>query len=190
MFRPVDELTELALAASDGDRLALGAFIRRAHPAVWQLCARLTDPSLADDMTQEVFVRAWQGLGRFRQDSTAQTWVLGIAYLVCAEQWRRDRRQLGIQRRLQVRARTRRAQVSDHAERVVLEDLLGSLGNERRAALVLTQILGLSYAEAAEVCRCEVGTIRSRVARARAQLVDLASERANPPIRGESARNG
>jgi RNA polymerase sigma-70 factor (ECF subfamily) len=60
----------------------------------------------------------------------------------------------------------------DPADAVLLTQLLTGLDPQRRAAFVLTQLLGLSYAEAAEVCGCPVGTIRSRVARARANLAN------------------
>jgi RNA polymerase sigma-70 factor (ECF subfamily) len=53
--------------------------------------------------------------------------------------------------------------------------LVGALSDDRREAFVLTQMLGLSYAEAAEVCGCEIGTIRSRVSRARADLIEQAA---------------
>jgi len=56
---------------------------------------------------------------------------------------------------------------------VALLDLLAALPDERREAFVLTQLMGLPYAEAAEVSDCPVGTVRSRVAWARATLVDL-----------------
>jgi RNA polymerase sigma-70 factor (ECF subfamily) len=55
---------------------------------------------------------------------------------------------------------------------VSVRALIAGLEPERREAFVLTQVVGLSYAEAADVCSCPVGTIRSRVARARADLVD------------------
>ena len=58
------------------------------------------------------------------------------------------------------------------AEGATVNDLLARLDVDRREAFVLTQLLGLSYAEAADVAGCPVGTIRSRVARARADLVD------------------
>lgn len=57
------------------------------------------------------------------------------------------------------------------ASGVELDRLLENLDVDRRAAFVLTQVLGLEYAEAAQVCNCPVGTIRSRVARARADLI-------------------
>ena len=59
---------------------------------------------------------------------------------------------------------------------VEIRILLDGLDPERREALVLTQVLGLSYAEAAEVCGCPIGTIRSRVARDRDRLVRAANE--------------
>ena len=59
----------------------------------------------------------------------------------------------------------------DASGQVAAANLLARLSPERREAFVLTQVLGLSYAEAAEVCGCPVGTIRSRVARARMDLM-------------------
>ena len=60
---------------------------------------------------------------------------------------------------------------ADPADAVTLDALLATLTRERREAFVLTQLVGLSYAEVADVCGCPVGTVRSRVARARADLV-------------------
>lgn len=57
-------------------------------------------------------------------------------------------------------------------ELVELDDVLATLDEDRRSAFVLTQLLGYSYQEAAEVCGCPVGTIRSRVARARGDLIE------------------
>lgn len=60
---------------------------------------------------------------------------------------------------------------SDSGGRIEVEQALARLDPERRVALVLTQLMGFSYAETAEICGCPVGTVRSRVARARAELV-------------------
>jgi RNA polymerase sigma-70 factor (ECF subfamily) len=54
---------------------------------------------------------------------------------------------------------------------VVLSEVVASLDPDRREAFVLTQVLGLSYAETAEICGCEIGTVRSRVSRARSTMV-------------------
>src|SRR5690606_33892343 len=80
----VDELTRLAMAAGAGDRVAMTAFVRRTQPEVWRLCARLGDRDVADDLTQEVYLRALPALVRFRADASARTWLLQIARHVCA----------------------------------------------------------------------------------------------------------
>jgi RNA polymerase sigma-70 factor, ECF subfamily len=175
----VDELTRLALAAGTGDRVALEAFVRRAQPDVWRLCAHLGGRSDADDLTQEAFVRAIGALSGFRAESSARTWLLAIARRTCVDGVRRAVRRRRLQERLAWSA------VPDAAEPAPaggaeVDELVGRLDPDRRAAFVLTQVLGLPYHEAAEVCGCPVGTIRSRVARARRDLVTWlqAAERA------------
>ena len=171
MAGPTDELTELLLAAQDGDQLALSAWIRRSQAEVWRLCAQLVSRDQADDVTQEVFLRAYRALPAFRGDSSARTWLLSIARRTCADAVR------DLRRRRKLAARFERpADEPDPARAVTVEALLAGLDPERRLAFVLTQVLGLSYADAAEICACPVGTIRSRVARARADLVERLGE--------------
>jgi len=164
----VDEWTRLALAAQGGDQVALAALVRRSQPDVWRLCAHLAGRSRADDLTQETFLRMWTALPRYRQQASVRTWLLAIARNTAIDG---------------LRAASRRPQVvelvddpagsvsPDPAGLVTTERLLATLAPDRRLALFLTQILGLSYVEAAAVCEVPVGTIRSRVARARQQLV-------------------
>ena len=165
----VDDLTRTALEARDGDVAALGRFVRASQVEVWRLAAHLVDREAADDITQETYERALKALARFRGDSSARTWLLTIARHTCADTIRR-------RRRMRVREDRLRALAEDRSERVdegfELDELLAGLDPDRRASFVLTQVLGYSYAEAAEVCECPVGTIRSRVARARAELAE------------------
>jgi RNA polymerase sigma-70 factor (ECF subfamily) len=136
---------------------------------VWRLCAHLVDRQAADDLAQDVYLRAWTALPGWRGEASARTWVLAIARRTCAQAIRRRSRQ----RSLPVETASGDHRVlPDPAGAVLLSQLIGRLEPQRRAAFVLTQLLGLSYAEAAEVCGCPVGTIRSRVARARADLTD------------------
>ncbi len=74
------------------------------------------------------------------------------------------------------------------AEGAAVADLLARLDADRREAFVLTQLIGLPYAEAAEVAGCPVGTIRSRVARARADLVASLDESASSDRHGDATR--
>ncbi|WP_327120477.1 RNA polymerase sigma factor SigC [Nocardia sp. NBC_01730] len=169
-----EQLTALALSAGAGDRNALEDFIRSTQRDVWRFVAHLTDVQSADDLTQETFLRAMGSLPRFAGRSTARTWLLSIARRVVVDRFRN------------VAARPKSAHVPDwsqtldqrpdrrapdFSEEVALNDLLCGLPQDRREAFVLTQVLGMSYAEAAQTVGCPVGTIRSRVARARETLV-------------------
>jgi RNA polymerase sigma-70 factor (ECF subfamily) len=160
-----DELTEVALRARRGDASAAAAFVRATQADVWRLCAHLGSTADADDLTQDTYARAFASLHRFVGRSSARTWLLSIARRACADAVRsaqRDRRHPVVGAR----------PVDDPAASVSVRALIAGLEPERREAFVLTQVVGLSYAEAADVCSCPVGTIRSRVARARADLVD------------------
>jgi RNA polymerase sigma-70 factor, ECF subfamily len=166
----VDELTRLLVAGRNGDRSALSAAIRRAQPDVWRLAAHLVGRHDADDVTQDVFLRAYRSLPGFRAESSGRTWLLTITRCVCAGVVRRARRR----RRLQDRLRAHHpADVVPALDGVVgLDHLVSGLDDDRHLAFVLTQVLGCSYAEAAEICGTAVGTIRSRIARARSDLLD------------------
>ena len=63
--------------------------------------------------------------------------------------------------------------MNDPTGRVDLDELLGALDDDRRSAFVLTQVLGLHYDEAADVLGCPIGTVRSRVSRARTDLIEM-----------------
>ena len=180
----MDDLTDLALAAAAGDRVALAAFVRRTQADVWRLCAHLSDRDQADDLTQEVYLRAIPALARFRGDAPARTWLLSIARHTCADGVRRRQRYRGLLDRLRAGEpdAARRAGGADPAGHVAVDALVRMLPAERREAFVLTQVLGLSYEEAARVCSCPVGTIRSRVARARDGLIAGLGGRAEAEI--------
>lgn len=171
------EMTALALAAARGDDAAAARFVRASQAEVWRLVAHLADRQAADDLTQETYLRAFRALPRFRGDSSARTWLLSIARRVAADHLRsRERRPQTVTDG----ATDPPAAGTDPAEHLPLSLLLARLDPERREAFVLTQLLGLSYAETGEVCACPVGTVRSRVARARADLVGA--------LRGDSGR--
>ena len=182
----MDELERYVAAAVEGDALAAAALVRATQSDVWRLCAALGDRASADDLTQETYLRAFGSLHRFEGRSSLRTWLLAIARRVCADAVRSARR-----RRLTLvgdDAVLEALDGGDGADRVgegvVVGDLLARLTPDRREAFVLTQLLGLSYAEAAEVAGCPVGTIRSRVARARDDLVVAVTAREDDAARG------
>nr|WP_320065346.1 sigma-70 family RNA polymerase sigma factor [Micromonospora sp. RTGN7] len=159
------------MAAREGDPVAQAAFVRATQAEVWRFAAALVDRDSADDLTQETYLRAFRALPGFEGRSSVRTWLLGITRRACADHLRTVVRRRRLTERLVAHAHTDRP-YPDPAGQLGAADLVRRLPAERRAAFVLTQLLGLSYAEAAAVEGVPVGTIRSRVARARVDLVD------------------
>jgi RNA polymerase sigma-70 factor (ECF subfamily) len=171
-----DRLTRLALAAGTGDAAAVAAFVTATQAEVWLFCAHLAGHRHADDLTQETYLRAFTALPRFAARSTVRTWLLSIARRAAADHFRAEARRLAAtDDDWRTAAERNQPRVPGVADTVVLRELIRGLEPDRRAAFVLTQILGLAYAEAAAVCGCPVGTVRSRVARAREDLVRAAT---------------
>jgi RNA polymerase sigma-70 factor, ECF subfamily len=176
----VDHLTRLLVAARDGDRVALDRFVAETQADVWRMCRYLGDAQFADDLSQETYERAIGSIHRFRADGSARGWLLTIARRTCVDHTRRAGRRRRLDQAVfdDITAGAVAGSLSapDLSGRVDLDDLLAQLEVERRSAFVLTQVLGLRYDEAAEVLDCPVGTIRSRVARARGDLVAMMRE--------------
>lgn len=182
------DLTAWALAAGRGDRTALAAFVRGTQRDVHRFVAHLGSPAEADDLAQETYLRALAALPRFGGRSSARTWLLAIARHTVLDAARRASRRPQTTSVDDWDTLAATASSSDPPPSVVddaqrLRGLVAALADDRREAFVLTQLLDLSYAEAADVCGCPVGTIRSRVARARQDLVVAMDGRSAGPRR-------
>lgn len=183
-----ESITAWALAARGGDPEAVERFVGALHRDVRRFVAHLcADPQAVDDLAQDTFLRALGSLHRFEGRCSARTWLLSIARRAVTDSFR------------YAAARPRLSDVPDwrlaveHAQPrglpgfddgIALADLLGALPEERREAFVLTQMLGLSYEDAAELTGCPVGTVRSRVSRARSTLVRLLAAAEGRPEEG------
>jgi RNA polymerase sigma-70 factor (ECF subfamily) len=170
----VEDVTSLARRAGQGDRSALAEFVRATQADVWRLCARLGGRHLADDLTQETYLRALPALRSFRGDASARTWILAIARRTVADAIRASTRRRRVER--DAAGAAPGAIEADASGSISIHAAVDGLDDDQRAAFVLTQVLGLSYAETAIVCGCPVGTIRSRLARAREHLVAALGE--------------
>ncbi|PTM99735.1 sigma-70 family RNA polymerase sigma factor [Streptomyces sp. VMFN-G11Ma] len=181
----VDEsMTAWALAARGGDPDAVAQFVIALQRDVQRYVAHLCgDPQAVEDLAQDTFLRALGSLHRFEGRSSARAWLLSIARRAVVDSYR------------YAAARPRLSDVPDWQlavelaqprdlpgfdDGVALLDLLAALPDERREAFILTQLLGLPYAEAAEFSDCPIGTVRSRVARARSTLLSLLDEAEEP----------
>lgn len=166
----MDPLTRTLLDAQRGDDAALERFVRATQHDVASLCRYLGDPDSAEDLVQETYQRAFASLHRFRATGPAAHWLLTIARRTCADSARRRSRRRRLERRVAGFSHELEGRPSDGSA-VELDELVLLLDDDRRAAFVLTQLHGLRYDEAAAVLDVPIGTIRSRVSRAREQLV-------------------
>jgi RNA polymerase sigma-70 factor, ECF subfamily len=157
----------LVRAASTGDTDAFAELVRAYQGPVQRFLRHLLgDATLAEDVAQETFVRAYQRMASFRSESKFSTWVFSIARNAGVDAVRARGRRL----RLVDRAPTPSPAVHPEASAELAAALAG-LPTELREPLLLVEVLGLTYREAADVLTMPEGTVKSRVFRARQVLV-------------------
>lgn len=166
----MDLLTSTALKARDGDRVALEGLMRLVQGDVWRLCKYMVDAQSADDLAQDALIKMIGSLHRVTAEHNVRAWTLGIARHTCLDEIRRRQRRRKLQKDYEG---TRPVLVSAEDSSLDLRELIAHIDIGRRDAFVLTQLVGLSYEEVAEMCECPIGTVRSRVARARLDLQTL-----------------
>ncbi|MEU2490987.1 sigma-70 family RNA polymerase sigma factor [Streptomyces sp. NPDC007883] len=184
-----ETVTRLALTARTGDSAAVEQFVRALHRDIWRYVAYLSaDRQAADDLTQETFLRALGSLHRFEGRSSARTWLLSIARRTVVDSLRHAAARPRLSDRDDWQAVAEETQprgMPGFEDGIALAELLAQIPAERREAFVVTQLLGLPYAEAAEAMGCPIGTVRSRVARARTSLIGLLTD-GDAPTAGEN----
>ncbi|WP_344079169.1 sigma-70 family RNA polymerase sigma factor [Luedemannella helvata] len=167
------EITQLALAAGRGDRAAAGALVAATQSDLLRFLTYLVGAGIAEDLAQETYLRAMRALPSFAGLSSARTWLMSIARRTAVDHIRTATRRPRLANLTDWQSAAEAApgqRQGGFEDGVLLADLIRALPDERREAFVATQLLGMSYEEAAEVCECPIGTIRSRVARARGDL--------------------
>lgn len=174
-MRDDEQATAWALAARSGDADATQQFVRATQLDVRRYVTHLSqDVQAADDLVQDTYLRALRALPGFEGRSPARTWLLAIARHAVADRFRAGACRPRNAVTDDWQAAAERAQprgLPGFEEGVALGELLARTEPRRREAFVLTQMLGLSYEQAAEVIGCPLGTVRSRVARARESLI-------------------
>ncbi len=153
--------------AAAGDRAAFVALVHLYQDPVWRFLTRLVgDPGLAEDLTQETFVKVHGALGSFGGRSRFSTWVFGIARNTGIDAMRkRDRRP-----QIVGPPSADLAQVGALGHATEIQAAIASLSTDHREALLLIEVLGLTYREVASLTDTAEGTIKSRVHHARRQL--------------------
>jgi RNA polymerase sigma-70 factor (ECF subfamily) len=177
--RPDEEA--LLERAAQGDLAAFNLLVEHYQTTVYNLCLRmLSAPQSAEDATQEAFISAYRYLSSFRGGSF-RSWLYRIATNACYDELRRwkVRRASSLDAEGEedgahaeaVSGEPTPDQVAEQTElRDAIQSALSALPADQRAAIVLCDIQGLEYDEIARVMRCSLGTVKSRISRARMKL--------------------
>lgn len=174
---------QLIEAAQKGDTRAFDVLVMRYQTRVFKVVARFVkDPSEILDVCQEVFIKAFRALDKFRGDSSFYTWLYRIAintsknYII--SQGRRlpdidiqitDMERFTMRNSPKETGTPERLMMRDEIEHAVY-DTIDHLPNDLKTAIMLREIEGMSYEEIADIMHCPVGTVRSRIFRARAAI--------------------
>jgi RNA polymerase sigma-70 factor (ECF subfamily) len=180
----------LVAEAQEGSAEAFGALVDRYHTRVYGIVYRMCGANEAADLTQDIFVRALRALRKFQYQGEAsfRTWLYRIAVNACINELRRRKRRSEIEgpsldEDLEAEEGTITRAVPDEsqsphvlAERTeqqkAVQRIVGMLTPKHRAAITLVDLQQLDYEEAARTLECPLGTLKSRLARAREQFAD------------------
>ena len=166
----------IVAAARSGDLDAFASLIRRYQPDVLRFIRHLArDPTNVEDIAQDTFVRVFRSLHRYRGDSRFTTWLFSIARNCAIDEARRG----GRRQRLEQRVAGQDPPAMDEASgssALEVREALASLPLELLEPVVMVDAFGLSYREVAGIVGVAEGTIKSRIHRARRELVAMLGE--------------
>jgi RNA polymerase sigma factor (sigma-70 family) len=139
-------------------------------------------PDFADDLAQETAIKAWAARDRFTPGTNFRAWTFAILRNHYLSELRRARHQTDYDPDVAERLLVVDAEQEEGLHLSDMEDALKKLSPERREAVLLVGAGGFTYEEAAAISDCAIGTMKSRVARARAQLTLLLTTEPAPPL--------
>ena len=169
----------------DGDHEAFAELVKRHETNVYNLCLRMSgNPEDAMDLSQEAFLKAWRGIGFYKAESAFSTWLYRLTSNVCIDFLRKQKRRPTVSLTVEEEEAAVELEVEDtapspeeqvlHTERSqAVADAMGLLEEDFREVLILRVVEDLSYEEIAEIMDLKVGTVKSRLARARLKLKKL-----------------
>ena len=176
-----DEL--LIRRAQSGDEGAFEQLLLAHQKSVYNLCLRMAgNPDDALDLSQEAFIRAWRALGQYQFDAAFSTWLFRLTSNICIDFLRKQKRQQhmsltatdedesGEEFAGPEPAPGPEEQAVHNERRQAVAQAMAALPGDYRAVMQLRAVEALSYEQIAEILDIKVGTVKSRLARARAQL--------------------
>jgi RNA polymerase sigma-70 factor, ECF subfamily len=173
-------------AAQRGDAAAFEELVARHRDKVYSRAfSIMRQEQEALDVSQEAWIKAWQRLGQFQQESSFTTWVTRIVINLSLDQLRRQKRFAaqsveeldeesgGVERQMPVVMGNPTAGLEQAELRKRIDEAMGRLSVEHRTALVLLEFEELEYKEIAKRMKCSLGTVMSRIFYARRKLAAL-----------------
>ena len=152
----------------EGDCDAAAELVRRYEQKILLLQQRLSgERALAEDLTQETFLRAWQKLDTFSGSGSFGGWLASLAYNVFRAHWRRHKRQ---SETVPLDELALAAPGGDATASAELDRMLGILPRQDQVIMTLTYAYGLSNTEVGQVLKMPAGTIKARIHRAKAKI--------------------
>lgn len=190
MTEPMD--TQLVEMSQKGSQQAFSQLVCRYQKRIFTLCLRLLDDfEEARDMTQETFIKAFKYIKKFRQEAQFSTWLYYIALNTCRNKlrsWKGKPNVISVDETIEMEDNQIPREIEDKsspdplriAESLELQHqvqtALNDLSLEHKEVIVMRDIQGFTYEEIAEALQCNLGTVKSRIARARIQLKDKLKE--------------
>ena len=178
-------------ACQQGDRAAFQLLFETYKDKVFSIAVYSSggDRVLADDVTQQIFLKLFTAIQQFRGDSEFTTWLYRLVVNACLDERRRRRKLLPWGETVAMsKVSERKPQEKQYARREVAEAVqqaIGELKPKFRLPILLKYIEGLSYEEIASVMGCSKGTVASRLNRGHSQLAKRLSHLNNPAVWGD-----
>jgi len=162
----------LVVASQTGDQDAFALLVQRHQRRVFNLVFRMLQQyEEANEITQEAFLAAWQGLPSFRGNARFSTWLYRIAYNCALKQLELRKRDKALQVAMQAEHRNDEERVNDEIEardrQAVVREQLSLLPAKYRIVLILRHLQEMTYEEMAEILTMPIGTIKTHLFRAR-----------------------
>lgn len=160
---------EIITCLLEGDKNGFRLLYERYKTRVYTLAYRMTgNHEDALDITQETFIKIFKGISHFRRGASLSTWIYSIAHNACCDALRHKKRKLIVT--LNPETAPIQNPTTNWEAKEIVQNALLELPEDFRAALVLSDIFGFSYAEISEILSIPLGTVKSKIARGRKRL--------------------
>ncbi|HYV07336.1 MAG TPA: sigma-70 family RNA polymerase sigma factor [Blastocatellia bacterium] len=169
-----EEQADIIEACKRGDRSAFQLLFEAYKDKVYSIALHYgSDPTMAHDITQQVFLKLFNVIGQFRQDSDFGTWLYRIVANACVDEQRKRKRFVPFSPEVEVKDSAAQSQEQAFHLRQVSESVRGAIAElspKLRMPILLKYVEGLSYDEIAEALGCSIGTVSSRLNRGHKML--------------------